>query len=82
MKNSCLQKYEDMNLLRETNKTQKHNFEKKFMSFIIQSSFCLKNKQTEKVYWISLNHDLKQMKKIKGLKANADSANSFHLANS
>lgn len=50
MKNSCLQKYEDMNLLRETNKTQKHNFEKKSMSFIIQSSFCLKNKQTEKVY--------------------------------
>lgn len=48
MKNSCLQKYEDMNLLRETNKTQKHNFEKKFMSFIIQSSFCLKKNKQKK----------------------------------
>lgn len=48
MKNSCLQKYEDMNLLRETNKTQKHNFEKKSMSFIIQSSFCLKKTKQKK----------------------------------
>lgn len=40
--------YEDVNLLRETNKTQKHNFEKKFMSFIIQSSFCLKKKTNRK----------------------------------
>lgn len=54
LENYCLQMYEDMNLLQETIKTQKHKFEeKKFHEFNHQnhSFFCLKNKQIEQVNW-------------------------------
>lgn len=48
MKNSCLQKYEDMNLLRETNKTQKHNFEKKIHEFYHPIIFLFKKNKQKK----------------------------------